>query len=142
MFIQINSNSSEIEINELGLKLNIKPNLLISKLMDQNGRNMLKEMMDSKFKSIIEALSEDKLKIETGNINSEKVETKEIILNSVLDFATFVRQISILSTEFELDIIYDDLDSNKKEIYDWAYSLIKYNSKYGFRDPITTKIDF
>jgi hypothetical protein len=141
MNIEIHPNSN-IEINEMGLKLDIKPMFLISKLMDQNGRNMFKEMLQYKFESILQSLLEDKLKIESGSINSKNVENKTIILKSVLEFATFIRQISTLSTEFELDIIYETLPKDKKEAYDWAFSLIRYSSQYGYREIINTKIDF
>ena len=142
MEVKIQLNEKVITISELGLDLKIKPNYLIHQMMDEDGREMLKntiyKLLDSNVKTLVEDFNHIK------NLNKE---SKEDIregkksINSLKDFAVIVRQIIPLCFSFDMECYIESKSKEEREAIDWAYSIILYNSAYGYRKEIESTLN-
>lgn len=140
MEVSIQANS--LSISELGLDLTIKPNYLIHQMMDEDGRKMFRDIMFEKLDGILMQLVNDYNHIENSLTTESKHSIKEgkQIVKSLKEFATFVRQIAPTCFSFELEYYYDKVSKEKQAAIDWAYSIIRYNTAYGYKEDSKTQI--
>jgi hypothetical protein len=124
--MEVNIQHQKISVAELGLSLEINPNHLVHKLMDEDGREMFRDMMFEKFDGILIQLVNDYQHIQnnvTAEIRQEIKDGKHIV--SILQqFATFTRQIAPVCFSFEIEYYYDKMPKIKQEAIDWAYSTL------------------
>lgn len=140
--MEVNIQPNSITISELGLDLKIKPNYLIHQLMDEDGRAMFRNIMFEKLDGILLQLINDYNHIENSVTSENKQDIKEgkQIVKSLKEFAIFTRQIAPTCFSFELEYYYDKLPKSRKEAIDWAYSIIRYNTAYGYKEDSKTQI--
>jgi hypothetical protein len=139
MEVTIQPNERHIQISELGLDINIKPNYLIHQLLDESGRYYLKNILIEKLDAILEKLTRDYTNISEGICRPETkalVENKEKQLASIAEFALFVRQIAPLSMQLDLEFEFESKSAQTKKAIEWAYSIFQYSDLYGYRQTI------
>jgi hypothetical protein len=69
----------------------------------------------------------------------------EVLINDYIHiennvFAIFTRQIAPICFSFELELYYNKLSEKKQKAIDWAYSIIRYNNAYGYKEGLKTEI--
>jgi len=106
MEAKINKHTNSLTVDEWGLKLDINPYRLLTKFMDDEAKLMLQQMVESKFSSIVGNLVTEYTKYQQlTEQEQQKIDEKEVVIQSIYDYAVFIRQISCLSERFELDMI-------------------------------------
>ena len=130
--MQVKIQPNVITISEFGIDLTIKPNYLIHQMMDDDGKKMLRDMMSTTFDGILMQLVNDYDSFTTEK--KEAIKEGKLIVKSLYMFATFIRQVVPICFSFELDCYYDIQSKTKKEVIDWAYSIVRYNTLYGYKE--------
>lgn len=110
--------------------------------MEEDGREMFRNMMYEKLDSILTVLIDDYLHIENSVTKKYKEAIKDgsQIIKSLKDFAIFTRQIAPICFSFELELYYNKSSKKKQEAIDWAYSIIRYSNAYGYKEGLKTEI--
>lgn len=113
-----------MSLDVYGLKMEINPYKLMNEKLSEESSNMLDIILEKQFKKLLTKVSN------THDINESKeyVNTlREKIDPSILEVARFIRELSLLHSDFECV----NLTEEEKEINDWCYTIYKYNSNYG-----------
>jgi len=135
MEAKINKHTNSLTVDEWGLKLDINPYRLLTKFMDDEAKLMLQQMVESKFSSIVGNLVTEYTKYQQlTEQEQQKIDEKEVVIQSIYDYAVFIRQISCLSERFELDMILESSEPFIREAIEWACRIYRYSTAYGYKD--------
>jgi DNA mismatch repair ATPase MutS len=137
--MQIKKQNTLIEISELGLKIEVKADLLLNALISDSTKNVLEQMLKNK-------LSELRTQFEEINdiIELENKEHKSIYFNSlkekrnsyIYEYACLTRDLySLLGDTFER--FYEE----NTDIMENIGSIFKYSTLYGFKSLDTVVVE-
>ena len=137
--MQIKKQNTLIEISELGLKIEVKADLLLNALISDSTKNVLEQMLKNK-------LSELRTQFEEINdiIELENKEHKSIYFNSlkekrnsyIYEYACLTRDLySLLGDTFER--FYEENTAIMENIG----SIFKYSTLYGFKSLDTVVVE-
>ncbi len=137
--MQIKKQNTLIEISELGLKIEVKADLLLNALISDSTKNVLEQMLKNK-------LSELRTQFEEINdiIELENKEHKSIYFNSlkekrnsyIYEYACLTRDLySLLGDTFER--FYEE----NTDLMENIGSIFKYSTLYGFKSLDTVVVE-
>ena len=137
--MQVKKQNTLIEISELGLKIEIKADLLLNALISDNTKNILEQMLKNK-------LSELKTQFEEiyDIVELENKEHKLVYFNSlkekknsyVYEYACLTRDLySLLGDTFE------NFYEENTDIMETIGSIYKYSTLYGFKSLDTVVLE-
>ncbi len=137
--MQIKKQNTLIEISELGLKIEVKADLLLNALISDSTKNVLEQMLKNK-------LSELKTQFEEINdiIELENKEHKSTYFNSlkekrnsyIYEYACLTRDLYSL-----LDDTFDNFYEENISIMEKIGRVYKYSTLYGFKSLDTVVVE-
>ena len=124
-----------LEIRCLGLNININPASFYKENISDKARELLENMLFLELKRII------------GNVSlyeANKYENKESIedgmekIDCIEELSHFMKYICSVSQD--TDVLFEKLNKQEIEVFEWAKSIFSYSSEYGFIDSKTVTV--
>lgn len=127
------TSQGEIELNGLGLKLNIKPELLLKNSMSFDARKILNKIIE---KELIEALEAFEKSDENTDEFRNKLYDKEVV-------SLLIKRIAIVERDLVSKLHEDgeciEMSNELEEVRSYACSVWKFDTCYGY--PKTKKYE-
>jgi len=137
--MQVKKQNTLIEISELGLKIEVKADLLLNALISQNTKHVLEQMLKSKLAEFKTQFVEiyDIIELENKEHKSDYFNSlKEKRNPYIFEYACLTRDLySLLGDTFEK--FYED----NSDIMESIGSIYKYSTLYGFKSLSTVSVE-
>ena len=137
--MQIKKQNTLIEISELGLKIEVKADLLLNALISDSTKNVLEQMLKNK-------LSELKTQFEEINniIELENKEHKSTYFNSLKENRnSYIYEYACLTGDLYslLGDTFENFYGENRDIMETIGSIYKYSNVYGFKSLDTVVVE-
>ena len=137
--MQVKKQNTLIEISELGLKIEVKADLLLNALISESTKNVLEQMLKSKLSELIIQFEEihNIVELENKDHKSDYFNSLKEKRNSyIYEYACLTRDLySLLGDTFE------NFYEENTDIMETIGSIYKYSTLYGFKSLDTVVIE-